>query len=90
MRFEWWLGLTKADNGSFYWDVGDQEYLGDGLNPEDGGCGTLDTKGVLKVADCSKSRNKDNTTLRAILCEQGNRTTLVWIFTYKFRSLLSK
>ena len=90
MGFDWWLGLTKAANGSFYWNVGGQEYLGDGLEPEDGGCGILDTEGVLKAADCSKSRNTDDTALRTVLCEQGKIIPLVCRFTSKFRSLLSQ
>ena len=88
MSFDWWLGLTKAANGSFYWDVGGKEYLGGGLEAKDGGCGILDSEGALKVADCSKSRNTDNITLRTILCEQGKILPLVCIFTSKFRSLL--
>ena len=80
LKFEWWLGLTDAEEeGEFSWELNNDEMLWGEVDVDDDVeagsshllCGTMDANLTLRGVECTVG--KTETVTRTILCETGGK-----------------
>ena len=76
LKFEWWLGLTDAEEeGEFSWELDHDETLWGEVDVEAGSspplCGTMDANLTLRGVECTVGETE--TATRTILCETGGK-----------------